>query len=148
VNEQRTCAAILFPRGRTHDVGLRARVLRGGDDQPDDSGGCQRRVRGFVTRLSHRLRTGLSNAPSILAFQGQEIAMLIEGAFDSRTLANMNVALDRVCEKAAHGEDHLVRKRVARQIIKCARSGKTTLGELTAAGQRGLITALPTPKAT
>jgi hypothetical protein len=71
--------------------------------------------------------------------------MLIEGAFDSRTLANMNVALDRVCEKAAQGEDHSVRKRVARQIIKCARGGKTTLGELTAAGQRGLITALPTP---
>jgi hypothetical protein len=70
--------------------------------------------------------------------------MLIDGAFDSRTLANMNVALDRVCEKAAHGEDHTVRKRVARQIVKCARSGKTTLGELTAAGQRGLITALPT----
>ena len=70
--------------------------------------------------------------------------MLIDGAFDSRTLANMNVALDRVCEKAAHGEDHAVRKRVARQIVKCARSGKTTLGELTAAGQRGLITALPT----
>ena len=69
--------------------------------------------------------------------------MLIDGAFDLRTLANMNVALDRVCEKAAHGEDHAVRKRVARQIVKCARSGKTTLGELTAAGQRGLIAALP-----
>ena len=74
--------------------------------------------------------------------------MQIEAGFDSRTLANMNVALDRVCEKAAHGEDHSVRKRVAKQIIKCARSGKTSLGELTAAGQRGLITALPTSKAT
>jgi len=71
--------------------------------------------------------------------------MMIDGAFDSRTLANMNVALDRVCGKAAHGEEHPVRRRVAKQIIKCARSGKTTLGELTAAGQRGLITALPTP---
>jgi hypothetical protein len=71
--------------------------------------------------------------------------MSIDGAFDSRTLANMNVALDRVCENAAHGEDHAVRKRVAKQIIKCARNGKTTLGELTAAGQRGLIRALPTP---
>jgi hypothetical protein len=70
--------------------------------------------------------------------------MLIDGAFDSRTLANMNVALDRVCEKAAQGEDYAVRKRIARQIVKCARSGKTTLGELTAAGHRGLITALPT----
>ena len=68
--------------------------------------------------------------------------MLIEGALDSRTLANMNGALDRVCEKAAHGEDHSVRKRVARHIVKCARNGKTSLGELTAAGQRGLIPAL------
>jgi len=69
--------------------------------------------------------------------------MLIDGAFDSRTLANMNVALERVCEKSAHGEDHSVRKRVARQIIKCARGGKTTLSDLTAAGQRGLIKASP-----
>lgn len=73
--------------------------------------------------------------------------MIIEGGFDSHTLANMNIALDRVCEKAAHGEEHPVRKRVAKQIIKCARRGKTTLGELTAAGQRGLITVLPAPLA-
>jgi hypothetical protein len=72
--------------------------------------------------------------------------MFIDGAFEPRTLANMNVALDRVCEKATDGEDHSVRKRVARQIVKCARSGKITLGELTAAGQRGLIRALPTPR--
>jgi hypothetical protein len=65
--------------------------------------------------------------------------MLIEGAFNSRTLANMNVALDRVCETAADGAQHSVRKRVAKQIIKCARNGKTTLSDLTAAGQRGLI---------
>ena len=71
--------------------------------------------------------------------------MFIEGAFNSRTLANMNVALDRVCENAANGEQHSVRKRVARQIIKCARSGKTTLSDLTAAGQRGLIRVLPAP---
>jgi hypothetical protein len=70
--------------------------------------------------------------------------MLINGAFDARTLANMNVALDRVCETAARGEDHAVRKRVAKQIVKCARHGKTTLGELTAAGARGLITLAPT----
>ena len=72
--------------------------------------------------------------------------MLIEGAFDSRTLANMNVALDRVCEKTAGGEDHSVRKRVARQIVKSARRGKTTLGELMAAGQRGLIAVVSPPK--
>jgi hypothetical protein len=64
---------------------------------------------------------------------------MIEGKFDSRTLANMNVALDSVCEKASHGEDYAVRKRVAKQIIRCASSGKTTLSDLTAAGQRALI---------
>jgi hypothetical protein len=64
---------------------------------------------------------------------------MIEGRFDRRTFANMNVALDLVCETVPHGEDHIVRKRVARQIIKCATSGKTSLGELTAAGHRALI---------
>jgi hypothetical protein len=72
--------------------------------------------------------------------------MLIEGTFDSRALANMNIALDRVCEKVSGGEKHSVRRRVARQIIKCARSGRTTLGDLTAAGRRALIEVVPTPK--
>ena len=72
--------------------------------------------------------------------------MLIEGAFDSRALANMNIALDRVCEKVANGEKHTVRKRVAKQIIKCARSGRTTLGDLTAAGRRALIEVVPSVK--
>jgi hypothetical protein len=71
---------------------------------------------------------------------------MIEGTFDSRTLANMNVALDRVCERVANGEKHSVRRRVAKQIIKCASSGKTTLGQLTAAGQRGLISLATLPK--
>ncbi|WP_420964995.1 hypothetical protein [Bradyrhizobium sp. B120] len=62
-----------------------------------------------------------------------------EEKFDRRTLANMNLALDRVCENVPYGEDHVVRKRVAEQIIKCATSGKTALGELTDAGQRALI---------
>ncbi len=72
---------------------------------------------------------------------------MIEGKFDSRTLANMNVALDRVCEKAAHGEDYAVRKRVAKQIIRCANGGKTTLSDLTAAGQRALIRVAAAPNA-
>ena len=64
---------------------------------------------------------------------------MIDGTFDSRTLAKMNFALDRVCEGVANGASHSVRKRVAEQIIKCASSGKTTFGQLTAAGQRALI---------
>ena len=47
--------------------------------------------------------------------------MLIDGAFESHVLTNMNAALDRVCEQAARGQEHSVRKRVAKEIIKCAR---------------------------
>jgi hypothetical protein len=69
--------------------------------------------------------------------------MLIDGAFETRVLTNMNIALDRVCENAARGQEHSVRKRVAAQIIKCARNGKTTLTDLTAAGRRALIDVVP-----
>jgi len=72
--------------------------------------------------------------------------MLIDGAFDSRTLANMNVALDRVCNVATRGEEYPVRKRIARRIISCARSGKTTLAELTIAGERALLGIAPAEK--
>lgn len=65
---------------------------------------------------------------------------MIDGSFDRRTLANMEVALDRVCGKTPRGEAHEVRKRVAEAIVQCARSGKTTLGALTEAGKRVRIT--------
>ena len=64
---------------------------------------------------------------------------MIEGDFDRWTLANMDAALDEVCRNVPRGEEHAVRKRIAKQIIKCAKSGKTTLSELTAAGQRAMI---------
>jgi hypothetical protein len=64
--------------------------------------------------------------------------MMIEGNFDARTLANMNVALDRVCGKSPSGERHEVRKRVARAIVRCAKSGKFTLGALTEAGEKAM----------
>ena len=63
---------------------------------------------------------------------------MIEGDFDSRTLANMNVALDRVCGRSPIGEHHELRKHVAQSIIRCAKSGRTTLGALTEAGERAL----------
>jgi hypothetical protein len=74
----------------------------------------------------------------IVTTSGEEAAM-IEGDFDTRTLTMMNAALDRVCENIPRGEEYAVRKRIAKQIIKCAKSGKTTLSDLTAAGQRALI---------
>ncbi|BBB95987.1 hypothetical protein AB7M49_001650 [Bradyrhizobium elkanii] len=66
---------------------------------------------------------------------------MIEERFDSHTLFAMNAALDRVCADALHGEEHDTRRRVARYIIKCAKSGRTTLSELTEAGQQALAKA-------
>ncbi len=64
--------------------------------------------------------------------------MMIEGNFDARTLANMNVALDRVCGKSPSGERHDLRKRVAQAMVRYAKRGKTTLGALTEAGEKAL----------
>ncbi|MGY4475818.1 hypothetical protein [Bradyrhizobium sp. USDA 3364] len=69
---------------------------------------------------------------------------MIEERFDSRTLAAMNFALDHVCAESRHGEEHATRKYVARYIIKCAKSGRTTLPELTEAGQQALAKATAT----
>ncbi|MFB9263145.1 hypothetical protein ACFFWD_08185 [Bradyrhizobium erythrophlei] len=64
--------------------------------------------------------------------------VMIEEQFDSRTLAIMNAALDRVCDRAPRGEEHVTRRRVAKYIIRCAWNGKTTLPELTEAGEHAL----------
>jgi hypothetical protein len=60
---------------------------------------------------------------------------MIEDGFDERTLANMSVALERVCQQTRDGEDHKVRKRVAQQIIQCAKMGEKTLAAFTKAGK-------------
>jgi hypothetical protein len=44
---------------------------------------------------------------------------MIEDGFDARTLVNMNVALERVCQRRPDGEDHKVRRRAAQRIIQC-----------------------------
>ena len=64
---------------------------------------------------------------------------MIESSFDARTLANMNVALDRVCKRSPLGEQHNIRQRVAHGIIQCAKSGRITLGALTEAGKHALV---------
>ncbi|NEW87473.1 hypothetical protein DU475_09385 [Rhodopseudomonas sp. WA056] len=61
---------------------------------------------------------------------------MIEHDFDSRTLANMEVALDRICGTLRDGQDHAVRARVAEAILASARNGRQSLGELEAAGRR------------
>ncbi|WP_407153898.1 hypothetical protein [Bradyrhizobium sp. STM 3557] len=63
---------------------------------------------------------------------------MIADKFNSRTLAAMNAALDRACARVPDGEDHAVRKRAAKEIVRCASSGETALDALIAAGERGL----------
>lgn len=69
---------------------------------------------------------------------------MIESNFDARTLANMNVALDRVCGRSPSGERHDLRKRVAQAMVRCAKRGRTTLGALTEAGEKALGRAVKT----
>ena len=63
---------------------------------------------------------------------------MIESSFDIRTLANMDVALERVCKKTPLGEQHETRALVA-DAIRSARHGKVSLGALAHAGERGLV---------
>ena len=64
--------------------------------------------------------------------------MMIDDSFDTRTLANMEVALDRVCGKTQSGQRHELRKRVAEAIVQRAKSGNIALGALTEAGEKAL----------
>jgi hypothetical protein len=65
----------------------------------------------------------------------KEEAIMITDSFDSRTLANMEVALERACKVLSIGaEEHGVRRHIASRILECAARGNKTLGALTAAG--------------
>jgi hypothetical protein len=60
---------------------------------------------------------------------------MIADSFDSRTLANMEVALERAWKALAVGsEEHSARRHIASKILQCARRGDKTLGGLTEAG--------------
>ena len=63
--------------------------------------------------------------------------MILE-SFDRRTLANMEVALERVCEGRPNCADHELRAHIADSLIVCARKGQTTVGALTEAGEAAL----------
>jgi hypothetical protein len=60
---------------------------------------------------------------------------MIHGSFDSRTLANMDVALEQICKQTPLGQLHETRARVAKALLRCAEAGHTTLGSLMKAGQ-------------
>ena len=51
---------------------------------------------------------------------------------DDRTIANMEYALEKACQKFPHGGDHATRKYVAQKLRLSAKKGNTTLGGLNA----------------
>jgi hypothetical protein len=57
--------------------------------------------------------------------------------FDRRTAANLEVALETVCQKLPSGGDHETRKRVAEALLRAAKSGHN-VGELESVGRRAL----------
>jgi hypothetical protein len=59
---------------------------------------------------------------------------MITEAFNRRTIANMEVALDRACLLLpTGGEKHRARRIIAGKIIECANRGETSLSGLTEA---------------
>ena len=63
--------------------------------------------------------------------------MILE-SFDRHTIANLEVALDRVCDGRPDGADHELRSFIADAMVACAKKGQTTLGALTEAGEAAL----------
>ena len=64
--------------------------------------------------------------------------MIVE-RFDRRTMAAMEVALEKACARWPTGGKHNPRKRVAQCIIRCAKTGSTSLGALIEAGERAIV---------
>jgi hypothetical protein len=64
-----------------------------------------------------------------------EKGTFIADSFSPRTLANMEVALERACKVlSTKGEEHGARREIAGKILECAMRGDTTLTGLTMAG--------------
>ena len=60
---------------------------------------------------------------------------MIVDHFNDRTMANMEVALERACLLLPTGsEKHRARRIIANKIIECANRGDTSLSRLTEAG--------------
>ena len=57
--------------------------------------------------------------------------------FDRSTIANMTAALDFVCKKISADEDsNELRKRIADELMRSARTGRQTLAELENTGMK------------
>jgi hypothetical protein len=64
---------------------------------------------------------------------------MISEEFNRKTLAVMNLALERSCRFLPIGlSEHETRRFVAEKIVECARNGNQTLAGLTEAGRRAV----------
>ena len=73
----------------------------------------------------------------------------IADSFDSRTLANMEVALERACKVLGFaGEQHEARRYIASKIIECADGGDKTLGRPDGSGTNRCTRTLRHPRLT
>jgi hypothetical protein len=138
------CKEQIWPRRKSAALAIARRDGRSRYPDPPDwtCGSCfkERNGRGRYTLGSPGagLRATIPDAPSVFIQPDHRGFAMIDGDFNSRTLANMEVALDRVCGSTPLGEQYDVRKRVAEGILQCARHGRTMLGALTEAGVRAL----------
>jgi hypothetical protein len=57
---------------------------------------------------------------------------------DDRTIANIEVSLEKACRRFPNGGDHESRKHIARKLLLSAKKGNTTLGELDVVAHRTL----------
>ena len=57
---------------------------------------------------------------------------------DDRTIAAMEVALEKACRRFPHGGDHESRKYIALRLMLSAKRGNTTLGGLDVVAHRAL----------
>ena len=55
------------------------------------------------------------------------------------TQTDMDAVLELVCRELPHGGRHEERKYIAERLIKCAGSGRTTLGDLQIVARRALL---------
>jgi hypothetical protein len=66
---------------------------------------------------------------------------MITDRYDDRTIANMEAALGRACDRFP-GElvNHKARKRIAAKLLECATSGERTLQGFTDAAMAAVVT--------
>ena len=78
----------------------------------------------------------MSRTPRRASKSRKKPVTMIAESFDRRTLANMEVALERACASLGpESNQHDARRHIASKIVECASSGDRTLGGLTDAGR-------------